>query len=75
MPTVLCVCRECGDHFYAKDLTLPLNTRTRIRFVERENELKTWEDWILHVSTHCENCRLKEIPVKCMENLNKLKGG
>ena len=75
MPTVLCVCRECGDHFYSKDLTLPLNTRTRVRFVERENELKTWEDWVLHISTHCENCRIKEIPVKCMENLNKLKGG
>ena len=46
-----------------------------MRFTERKTELKTWEDWLLHISAHCENCRLKEIPVKCLENLNKIKGG
>jgi hypothetical protein len=76
MPAVLCICQECGDHYYGKDeLYIPINTRTSMRFTERKTELKTWQDWLIHISSHCENCRIKEIPVKCLENLNKIKGG
>jgi hypothetical protein len=36
-------------------------------------QLKTWDDWVAHMSTHCEECREKEIPESCMEDYKKLK--
>jgi hypothetical protein len=45
-----------------------------MRFSNSSKELRTWEDWLLHMSSNCEDCRLKEVPVKCLEDYNKTKG-
>ena len=71
MPTVTCHCEDCGNIYYSKDeLYLP-SMKNGYKFSRKEKTLKTWEDWIIHVSTHCENCRLKEVPESC--ELDRLK--
>ena len=47
---------------------------TRFRLNKEVKEPETWEDWILHISTHCQNCRISVIPEKCWDNYLKLKG-
>lgn len=75
MPTVSCICGQCGKIFYSKDeLYLPARVKSRMRFSNSSKELRTWEDWLLHMSSNCEDCRIKEIPVKCLEDFNKNKG-
>ena len=75
MPTISCVCTLCGNIFYSKDeLYLPTRIRSRMRFANSKSEIRTWEDWLLHISYNCESCRLKEIPEKCMQDFNKTKG-
>ncbi len=76
MPTVCCVCDNCGKIFYSKDeLYLPAKAQSKMRFANKRQEMTSWEDWLLHCSSNCEDCRLKEVPVKCIENYKKLKGG
>ena len=71
MPTVTCACDICGKLFYSKDeLYLPA-MKNGYRFSRKEKTLKTWEDCIIHVSSHCEECRLKDVPESC--ELDKLK--
>ena len=65
MPTVTCSCEKCGKIFYSKDeLYVPV-VKNGYKFSRPEKTLKTWEDWILHIATHCEECRLKEVPESC----------
>ena len=45
------------------------------RVAKPKRELKTWEDWLIHISSHCEKCRLQTVPEKCEQDYNKLKGG
>ena len=75
MPAVSCVCNNCGKIFYAKDeMIIPAGAKTRMRFANSSKEMRTWEDWLLHLSSNCEDCRLKEIPSKCMDDYKKAKG-
>ena len=75
MPAVCCVCENCGNIFYAKDeMYIPAHAKTRMRFANSSKEFRTWEDWLLHISSNCPDCRIKEVPVKCMDDYNKLKG-
>lgn len=76
MPAVCCVCEGCGTVFYLNtELYIPAHASKRLRFANSSKEMRTWEDWLLHMSSNCDNCRLKEIPVKCFEDYKKLKGG
>jgi hypothetical protein len=46
------------------------------RMAKRQKEIpNTWEDWILHVSSNCEECRLPYTPSSCLKDLDNLKGG
>jgi hypothetical protein len=73
MPTVTCYCQNCGDSFYSKDeLYLP-GLKNRTVFAMNRKQLKTWDDWVAHLSTHCQECREKEIPESCLEDYKKLK--
>lgn len=69
MPTVTCICNECGKHFYTRDTYVPVG-RNNIRNLRNKEILtpKTWEEWVLHCITFCEDCRLKSIPTKCLED-------
>ncbi len=73
MPTISCYCQNCGKNFYSKDeLYLP-GYKHRTVFAMNRKQFKTWDDWIAHISTHCEECREKEIPEICLEDYKKLK--
>ncbi len=73
MPTIACYCEKCGQSFYSKEeLYLPgLKYRTSLSM--RRKDLKSWDDWVIHISTHCYDCREKQIPESCMEDYKRLK--
>lgn len=76
MPTVTCICEKCGLSYYTKDEMYHPLTQNQFRMAKRQKEIpSTWEDWILHVSTHCETCRLPYTPSSCLKDLQNLKGG
>jgi hypothetical protein len=35
--------------------------------------LRTWKDWILHIQSHCEDCRIALPPSQCVADLEKLR--
>lgn len=72
MPTVLCLCNECGDHYYSKDLYGPV-AKNLFKSIKKDKVPSTWDEWVIHISTHCEKCRLQNIPTKCLEDYEKLK--
>lgn len=72
MPTVLCVCQECGNSFYMKDELYTPGIRNPFK-VSKKDKPTTWDEWLEHLTKHCENCRLKEIPNTCLQDLEKLK--
>jgi hypothetical protein len=72
MPTVACVCKECGNRFYSKDTYVPVN-KNNIRLNKDISSPKTWEQWVLHSMIYCEDCRLKSIPTSCLQNYEELK--
>jgi hypothetical protein len=65
MPTVTCSCENCGKIFYSKDELYVPFVKNGYKFSRPEKTLKTWEDWILHIATHCEECRIKAVPESC----------
>ena len=72
MPTVLCICKECSNRFYAKDTYVPMSKN----YTKIEKEIKTpktWEQWIIHSMMYCEDCRLKAIPSSCIKDYDKIK--
>ena len=74
MPTVSCYCEECGNSFYLKDELYMPGLKHRFQFSRpKKEELKTWDDYVKHLSTHCENCRVKEVPESCLEDYKKHK--
>lgn len=75
MPTITAYCEECGDSFFLGDeMYYPMGKRS-FRIAKPKRELKTWEDWLIHIASHCEKCRLQDIPEKCQQDYNKLRGG
>jgi len=72
MPVVLCLCQKCGKHFYSKDLYSPM-AKNLFKTIKEDKVPSTWEEWILHLSTHCDECRLPAVPTKCVEDYEKLK--
>jgi hypothetical protein len=74
MPTVACYCEQCGQSFFLKDeLYLP-GLKNRYKFSRAEKkELKTWDDYVSHISVNCEDCRVKEVPKSCLEDYKKHK--
>jgi hypothetical protein len=74
MPTSVSYCEECGKSYFLRDeMYIPFKNY-RFRFKDISKPV-TWEDWLVHVSSHCDECRLKEIPDSCWINYLKLKGG
>jgi hypothetical protein len=59
MPTVFCICEKCGEHFYSKDELYLSGIKMRFKIARNNQQPKTWDDWVHHLSTNCENCRLK----------------
>jgi hypothetical protein len=65
MPTVFCICEKCGDHFYSKDELYLSGIKMRFKITRNTQEPKTWDDWVHHLATNCEKCRLKTVPESC----------
>lgn len=73
MPTVTCYCENCGKSYYSKEeLYLP-GLKYRTSFAAKRKQLKTWDDWVAHMSSYCEECREKNIPESCIEDYKRLK--
>lgn len=75
MPAVACVCEKCGISFYAKDEMYIPKVKDYFRVAKKVEEPKTWEDWLMHLASNCENCRMKTPPESCYKDYDKLKGG
>lgn len=65
MPTVFCICEKCGEHFYSKDELYLSGIKMRFKIARNVQEPKTWDDWVHHLATNCEKCRLKAVPESC----------
>jgi hypothetical protein len=37
------------------------------------NKLLTCKDWIIHIQSHCEECRITVPPSQCVADLEKLR--
>jgi hypothetical protein len=74
MAVVGCVCEKCGNSFFCRDEMYHPPVKNIFRTVRKSEVPRTWEEWILHLSTNCENCRLPYIPSSCEKDLEKLKG-
>ena len=57
-----------------KDMILPL-TKAFKNLISTGcvKELKTWDDYVMHLSTNCEDCRVKEVPESCLQDYKKHK--
>ena len=72
MATVLCICDQCYTSFYCKDeLYAPLS-KNNFRLAKGKKVPTTWQDWLEHISTNCEECRLKNIPTSCLMDYERL---
>lgn len=71
MPVISCLCDDCGKSFYMKDEAIVPLTSNFIR--RRNNQLKTWQDWVVHTQSHCENCRIAFPPPQCVADLERRK--
>lgn len=71
MPTVSCICNECGKHFFVKDSYIPVS-KNSMRIEKNSKSPKTWEEWIFHTMSFCEECQIKEIPKNCLEDYQKI---
>jgi hypothetical protein len=40
-------------------------------FIRRQNQLKTWQDWVVHTQTHCEDCRITVPPPQCVADYDR----
>jgi hypothetical protein len=73
MPVVSCVCQDCGKSFYSKETYVPMSKRDIfINDRSRKRPLKTWNDWIMHTVSFCENCRIQTPPSQCVEDFENL---
>ena len=73
MATVLCVCEECGSTFFLKNELYAPAFKNPYKIPRKDKKPITWDDWLVHLSSNCENCRLKEIPSSCVKDYEKLK--
>lgn len=75
MPRVtISVCETCGNSFIMdlSDCCVPpaMPIRTR-RQDDKARPIKTWADWIDHVSNHCEYCRYDKPPYEAVLDLER----
>ena len=73
MATVTCICEKCGKRYYGNNELYAPPTRNLFKFSKMVEIPRTWEEWLIHISNNCEDCRLKAIPTKCIEDFNRLK--
>jgi hypothetical protein len=41
--------------------------------IKSKKILKTWVDWVEHLATHCQNCRIRNTPPDCINDYNRKK--
>lgn len=77
MPIVsISVCEDCGSSFIFSQeemkLSAGMSPKNRKQNAPPRPIVK-WEDWLLHLSTHCPECRFAQPPLQAVENLEALK--
>jgi len=73
MPTISCLCEDCGKSLYMKDEAfVPLSGSGFVK-PKPSTKLLTWKDWIMHIQSHCEDCRITVPPSQCVADLEKLR--
>lgn len=73
MATVTCICEKCGKRYFGSNEMYAPPTRNLFKSRRNIEVPSTWEDWLLHIANNCHECRLKTIPTKCLDDLDKLK--
>jgi hypothetical protein len=69
--TIACYCQECGSSFYVKgDEVAVLPSMQPTRGWRKGDPLTTWADWVMHVQTHCPDCRIIVPPPDCINDLH-----
>lgn len=69
--TVSCHCIECGVSFCVKgDDVEVLPSMKPTKGWKRGDPLTTWADWVMHVQTHCPDCRIIMPPPDCINDLH-----
>jgi hypothetical protein len=68
------ICEKCGESFII-DLSecqiLPGMRPTNRKQDSDPRPIRTWVDWIDHVSTHCRNCRYPQPPLQAVGDLER----
>lgn len=68
MATVLCICKSCNSTYYCKDELYIFAHKNNMRLIRNKQTPITWQDWLEHISSHCDDCRLKIIPSSCLQD-------
>lgn len=68
--TISCHCMECGVGFFVKgDDVDVLPTMKPTKGYRKGDPLLNWADWVMHVQTHCPECRIPVPPPDCVNDL------
>jgi len=68
--TISCKCVECGMSFYEKGYAVGVMPSMRpVKKWQRGDPLTTWADWVMHIQTHCPDCRIVVPPPDCVNDL------
>jgi hypothetical protein len=69
--TISCRCADCGVSFFIKgDEVDVLPTMKPTKGRRKGDPLLNWADWVMHVQTHCVECRIPVPPPDCVNDLN-----
>lgn len=69
----LSVCENCLQTYYLDGDEIYIPSNMKIRRTKSKNPyIGSWADWVLHIQSHCEMCRV-ECPLSAMEDLHSHK--
>jgi hypothetical protein len=71
-----CQCDKCGctfSLFKEETKLLPNMLISTHGKLKAKKILKTWTDWVEHLATHCQNCRIRIIPPDCLKDYDRKK--
>jgi hypothetical protein len=69
------ICDTCGDTFTINldEMVIIPGTHPMVRKQNQESKpIRSWADWVEHISTHCPTCRYPAPPIQALEDLERL---
>ncbi len=70
MASTISVCEKCYTNYIIdiSEIAILPNMRVLHDHQKIPKVMSKWAHWVAHVSTHCPDCRLSEIPIDCLRD-------